>query len=98
MSRRFASTAIALGAGRASILWLMLREALGLIAIGVAIGWPLAWITAKVMATVLNGLGPFDRLPVLASIALLVIVGTTAAFIPARRAAVMSPVDALRRD
>jgi predicted permease len=88
----------ALGASRAAIVWLMLREALALIAIGIAVGLPLAWVSRNLVSTLLVGIGRFAGGTLVLSIALLTVVGTAAAFIPARRAAFMTPMTALRRE
>lgn len=89
---------MALGADRARILRLVLREAVVLIAAGVLIGLPITLAGARAVRALLYGVGPFDILPMAASISVLVLVGLLAAWIPARRAASLAPSVALRQE
>lgn len=89
---------MALGADRARILRLVLREAVVLIAAGVLIGLPITLAGARAVHALLYGVGPFDILPMAASISVLVFVGLLAAWIPARRAASLAPSQALRQE
>ncbi|MPY87497.1 MAG: FtsX-like permease family protein [Luteitalea sp.] len=89
---------MALGAERAHVLQLVLREAVVLIAVGVLIGLPITLAGARAVRTLLYGVGPFDIAPLAASITVLVIVGALAAWIPARRAASVAPSEALRHE
>jgi macrolide transport system ATP-binding/permease protein len=89
---------IALGAQRGSVYALIMREAGWLTAVGVAMGIGCSLATATLMRKLLFGTQPWD-LPTLAIVAL-VLAGCSlaASYIPARRAAMVNPVEALRVD
>jgi predicted lysophospholipase L1 biosynthesis ABC-type transport system permease subunit len=87
---------IALGAQRRDVLWMVLREALELVAMGTACGLPLAVIFARLISSQLYGISPYDPWAVCVAIALLVSVAAIASFIPARRATKVDPMVALR--
>lgn len=89
---------IALGANRWSVLWLVLRDAIGLIAIGIAVGLPLAFIASRSLRSMIFGVGPLDPIAVITSSLVLGAVGVFAAFIPARRATRVDPMIALRAE
>ncbi len=74
----------------------ILCEALVLAAIGVAIGMPLALAVTQLMRSVFFGIKPYDPLTVTGSVALLLAIAVLAAWIPARRAARIDPMEALR--
>ncbi|MGH9582189.1 MAG: FtsX-like permease family protein [Bryobacteraceae bacterium] len=87
---------MALGAQRGEVLWMILRESLIICAAGIAIGLPLAILCARALASLLYGLAPYDPLTI--SLAALGIAGIclAAGFVPARRAASVDPLVALR--
>ena len=87
---------MALGARRADVLQLVLRESLLLVAIGLAAGIPLALASTRVLHSFLFGLKSTDPLSLIAVIVLLGVVAAVAGFIPARRAARINPMVALR--
>jgi predicted permease len=87
---------MALGAARGGILRMVLREALLLAGIGVAIGVPSALAANQLLATVLFGLKATDPLVLAAATALLLIVAAFAAYFPAYRASAVDPMVALR--
>ena len=89
---------MALGAARSGVVAMMLRGALWQLLIGLAIGIPAAMIAGHFMASLLYEVKPYDPLAFLAAILLLAICATVAAFIPARRAASIDPMQALRTD
>ncbi len=87
---------MALGAGRAQILRMVLRQGGTLALSGIAIGLAGAWITTRLMAGFLYGVSPGDPLT-LASVALLLLaVALAACWAPARRAMRVDPMMALR--
>jgi ABC-type antimicrobial peptide transport system permease subunit len=87
---------MALGAARGQVLWLFLRETLGLVIIGAVIGTPIALACAKFVKSLLFGLTPAD--PASLAIALLMLAGVAAVacLLPARRATKVDPMAALR--
>jgi len=87
---------IALGAGRTQILHMVLREAMMLAALGIAVGAPTAFVLSRFVGTFLYRLSPTDPLTVASATIVLLFVGFLAAYVPARRAASIQPVVALR--
>ena len=89
---------MALGAQRSSVYLLILKEAAWLIAAGVGIGLASAVAAGSLIRGLLFGVRSWD-LPTLAAVAgLLGIAALLASFVPARRAASVNPVDALRAE
>ena len=86
---------IALGADRRQVLWLVMREAIVLVAIGSVAGFSLAYLAARGLGTVLYGVGPADPLAYGTGVALLLIVGLAAAYLPAFRASRIEPMRAI---
>jgi predicted permease len=87
---------MALGATRRNITWPILREAVLLAAAGLAVGVPVALAVAHLLRSVLFGIQPYDPATLLGSVLLLTGVAVIAAWIPARRAAKVAPMAALR--
>ncbi len=87
---------MALGADRASVIRLVLREALMLLIAGLAIGTGLALWAGKAAEKLLFGLKPNDAVTFVAAAALLAAVAAAAGYVPARRASQMDPMNALR--
>ena len=89
---------IALGAARENLVWLVLREAGVMLAIGVVAGSILALAVSRLVRGYLYGVSSHDSLTLAGSAAILFLAGMLAAFLPARRAARVNPVDALRAE
>jgi len=89
---------MALGADRGSVVRLVLREALGLLGVGLAIGGGLALWAGKAAATMLFGLKPNDAATFAAAGLLLTVTALAAGYVPARRASRIDPMDALRME
>ena len=87
---------MALGAARANVLWLVIREAMLLVAIGAAIGIPLAYLAGRSVSALLFGVTPLDVVAYVIAAASLAVVGGLAAFLPAHRASRIDPMVALR--
>ena len=87
---------MALGAQRASVLGMVLRQGLQLVLTGLAIGLAGAVVLTRVLSTLLFGVEPTDALTYLAVSMVLVAVAALACFVPARRAASVDPMVALR--
>jgi predicted permease len=89
---------LALGAQRESILWLVLRHALVLLALGVTVGLALAWAASSVLRSFLYGAIGYDVATIPLVVLALGLCGITASYLPARRAAAVDPVEALRTE
>jgi hypothetical protein len=87
---------MALGAKNYNILWIVLKESLFLWAIGTVMAVPIAYGLGRFISSQLYGVVPHDLGVTVSAIALLGIVATLAAWIPARRAAKIDPIEALR--
>jgi ABC-type antimicrobial peptide transport system permease subunit len=89
---------IALGADRGSVLRLVLREAAILLAFGLPLGAALALWAGRAASTLLFGLKPNDPATLIGAMLLLAAVALAATIAPARRAARLEPMQALRED
>lgn len=87
---------MALGAKGGNIAWMVLRETLVLVGVGLAIGVPAALLSTRLIATQLFGLSPTDPLTLIAAAVVLTVVALLAGYIPARRASRVDPLTALR--
>ncbi|MGC2253141.1 MAG: ABC transporter permease, partial [Candidatus Acidiferrales bacterium] len=87
---------MALGAQRKDVLWLVLRETLLLVLIGVAIGLPAVMAVSRVIKSLLFGLTPADPATLVFATVLMFAVAALAGYIPARRASKTDPMVALR--
>ena len=87
---------MALGAARRDVIWMVLREALLLTLIGVLIGAPLAVGAGRLVSSLLFGLTPSDPLSIGLAAIVMIAVAALASYIPARRAARVDPMVALR--
>jgi predicted permease len=89
---------MALGAAAADVIRMVLRDSLGMVGAGMLIGLPCAYAVARFLKTALFELEPLDPRTVALSFFALLSVALMAAWIPARRAAAIDPVIALRED
>jgi predicted permease len=87
---------LALGAAPGGVLWLVMKEVLVLLAIGLAVGIPAAMGAGRYVSSQLYGVQPTDAWTAVATVALLGAVSTAAGLIPARRASRIDPILALR--
>jgi predicted permease len=87
---------MALGAGRSNMLWMVVREILTLISIGVVIGVPVTLAGGRLVSNMLFGLRSTDPVTLLSATVILLIVAAIAGYLPARRAALVDPMAALR--
>ncbi|PYS71070.1 MAG: hypothetical protein DMF69_11570 [Acidobacteria bacterium] len=87
---------IALGARGKMIIWMVLREVLLLVVVGLAIGVPVALLSTRFVSSQLFGLTGNDPVTLLGAAVILTFVAMLAGFIPARRASRVNPLIALR--
>ena len=87
---------IALGAARGKVIWLVMREVLLLVAIGVIAGVTASVALTRVVQSQLFGLTPHDPLTLGLATAVLAVVACAAGYIPALRASRLDPMVALR--
>jgi ABC-type antimicrobial peptide transport system permease subunit len=89
---------MALGAQRGSVYRLILKEASWLVAIGITAGLLCSLAATGLMRKLLFGISPWD-VPTLATVAAaLAVAALAASYLPARRAASVNPVEALRAE
>ncbi len=89
---------MALGAQRAGVVWMVLREVFTLATVGLAISVPLALITSKLVETFLFGMKPNDPLTLTIAVLVLVSAALLAGYAPAVRASRIDPMIALRHE
>jgi predicted permease len=89
---------IALGASRQNVVWLVVKQGLVRIVIGLTFGLLAAFGTSRLIASLLINVTPTDPVTFASISILLVTVTALACFIPARRATRLNPVDALRSE
>ena len=87
---------LALGAAPSSVLWLVMREVLMLLALGLAVGIPAAIGAGRFVSSQLYGVQANDPWTAISTVALLGVVSAAAGLIPARRASRIDPILALR--
>jgi ABC-type antimicrobial peptide transport system permease subunit len=87
---------MALGAQRQDVLWLILRESLLLVCVGVSIGVPVVFVVGKWISSLLFGVKAADPLVIALAAVLMFLVGIVACYVPARRAMRLDPIVALR--
>lgn len=89
---------IALGARRADAVGLIVRLALAPVAIGAIAGLAVASLASRILVRQLYGISPLDPVSFAGTAVFLMLAGTAAAWLPARRAAGVDPVQALRSE
>jgi predicted permease len=89
---------MAVGARRGQVVWMVLRDSLVLTGVGVVIGVPLAALVGKSLTSSLYGVKPFDALIYGFAVLGVVTVAIAASMVPARRAASVDPLTALRTE
>ncbi len=87
---------IALGASGPGVQWMILRESLALLCAGLALGLPIALYSVRLVRSQLYEMSPFDPAVFVAAIAGIAVVTLISAWLPARRAASIDPMTALR--
>ena len=87
---------LALGANRGQVVWLVLRETLTLVVAGLAIGLAVVPAVSRFVVSFLFGLKPYDLVSLGSAIFAMTVVALLAGYLPARRAAKVDPMVALR--
>jgi len=87
---------MALGAPRSNMLWIVFREILTLVSIGILIGVPATLAGDRLVSNMLFGLSPTDPATLVSATVILLIVAAIAGYLPARRASLVDPMIALR--
>lgn len=100
VNRRTAEIGVrmAVGARRGQVVWMVLHESLRLTAIGIVLGLPLAGLVGYALASSLYGVRPLDPLSYCFAAAGVALVALAASAVPARRAASIDPLVALRTE
>jgi predicted permease len=89
---------LALGALPRQVLTMVLREAVWISLAGIVVGLSAALVLAQAIKSMLYGLQPADPVSLIGGAVLLIAVGLAASWLPARRAASVQPVEALRHE
>jgi predicted permease len=89
---------MALGANRGHVVRLVVRGAFGLILFGLFIGLPLTFAVGRFLGSQLYGINPYNPVVTLAAVLVLGLSALVASFVPAFRASLISPIDALRAE
>jgi ABC-type antimicrobial peptide transport system permease subunit len=98
VSRRTSEVGIrlALGARRGQVLWMVLGESVIMCLAGIVVGSPLAILCSRLLRSMLFGVVPGDPATFVAALVGIVVVALVASVLPARRAASIDPMVALR--
>jgi ABC-type antimicrobial peptide transport system permease subunit len=89
---------MALGATRTQVLGMVMRESLWILLAGLVVGLPLTYFAIQPLKAMLYKMSPFDPMSFALAIVAMVLVATCSALLPARRAARMEPMQALRTE
>ncbi len=89
---------MALGATRMQVLGMVMRESLWILLAGLIVGAPLTWFAIRPLKSMLYRMSPFDPASFLGAVAAMIAVASFAALLPARRAANLEPMQALRSE
>jgi len=87
---------LALGATRLSTVWLVLRDALVMVTVGIAIALPCVWALGRLIESQLYDIKPTDPATIAVATLILCLATLGASLIPARRASAVNPTEALR--
>jgi predicted permease len=89
---------VALGASRGDLIWMVVRDVLAPALVGLAVGVPAVIVLAQLVRSLLFGVGPADPATIAFATFLMCAVAAAAAYLPARRATQVDPMEALRFD
>jgi ABC-type antimicrobial peptide transport system permease subunit len=89
---------MAMGARARDVFWLILRESLLLVIVGVAVGLPVVFAVTRLASSLLFRLTPTDPLSLVVSALLMLVVALVAGYLPSHRATRVDPLSALRAE
>jgi predicted permease len=89
---------MALGAQRRGVIAMVVRNAVTLVLVGIALGLPAAWAASRLVKSMLFGLTPTDPATILGAASVLATAALLAAYLPALRASRVDPMTALRHE
>jgi ABC-type antimicrobial peptide transport system permease subunit len=89
---------MAVGARRDQVLGMVMFESMKIVFLGVILGLGAAWVSTRLITSMLYGIEPNDPATIVAIVGMLVLVTAGAAFLPARRASNVDPTVALRHE
>jgi ABC-type antimicrobial peptide transport system permease subunit len=89
---------IALGASAGEVMWLVLRQSLGMILLGVGVGISAALAAGRLLARLVEGMQPAEPSTFAIMVPVLIVAALFASFVPARRASRVDPMRALRQE
>jgi len=89
---------MAMGAQAGNVARLIVRQGMVLALIAIALGWPAAWMLSRFASSFLYGIRPHDAVTFMAVPIFLGVIAVIACWLPARRAASVNPVQALRSE
>ena len=89
---------LALGASRGHVMWMVLRESLGMILLGVGVGVLGAWAAARLLIRLVEGVRSIEPSTFTLMILVLLAAAFVASFVPARRASRLDPLKALHQE
>jgi len=98
MRAREIGVRVALGAKAPDVAWLVVREILPVVGVGAAVGLALAFAVGMTLGSVVYGIGAHDPVVLAGSVLVLLLTAALAAWVPARRATRVDPVEALRAE
>jgi ABC-type antimicrobial peptide transport system permease subunit len=89
---------MALGAQQGAVIWLVLRDVVAMLTVGAVLGLAASLATGRLVASLLYGVKSYDPAPLAIAALLLGAATGIAAYLPARRAARLDPMAALREE
>jgi predicted permease len=89
---------LALGASRGDVTWMVFRDSLGMIVLGIGVGLAGALAAARLLIRLVEGVGSTEPTTFAMMIAVLIVAALIASFVPARRASLVDPMRALRQE
>jgi ABC-type antimicrobial peptide transport system permease subunit len=87
---------MAIGAQLGRVRWMVMRETLRMVLIGVLIGVPTAFAATRLISSLLYGVTSTNPIAISLAILLLIVIATLAGYLPARRASQVDPMIALK--